>query len=106
MYVNYASKIVPNSCKDGWFKIRNDTDWNKSKWTWQRCSASTDNKAIFYDDNAPNDNEDDVINLLNAMNGKRCFAADFEDHRGRWISAQFNIAGAFAKFIDLQEGVE
>ena len=106
VYVAYDSKIVPNSCKMGAFKIRKDTDWNKNNWTWQRCCASTDNKAIFFEDNAPNDNEDDVINLLNAMNGKRWVAAGFEDHRGRWIFARFNITGAFAKFKDLQEGVE
>ncbi len=106
VFVDYCSKVIPNSCNKGAFIIRNDSNWKDSRWTWQRCSCSTDNSALFFVDNSPNDNEDDVITLLNAMSGKRWFAAGFEDHHGRWIFARFNITGAFAKFIDLQEGVE
>ena len=93
VYVCYGSKVVPKSCKKGAFQIRNDSNWEDSCWTWQNCSCSTDNTAIFFNDNSPNDNEDDVINLLNAMNGKQYFAAVFEDHRGRWFFAKFNIMG-------------
>lgn len=108
VYINYCSKIVPNSVNEIAYKFSatNFIANNDAKWLFQSCSASTDNTAIFFNDNTPNDDRDDVVNLLNAMNGKRYFAACFKDHRDRMIIAVFDITGAFAKYIDLQEGVE
>lgn len=103
VYIDYCQKIVPNSVNEIAYKFSANND---AKWLWQSCCASTDNTAIFFKDNSPNDDRDDVVNLLNAMNGKRYFTADFKDHRDRWIIARFDITGAFAKYIDLQEGVE
>lgn len=101
IFVEYGSKIVPNSLKDGYYRFSKD-----AKWTWQRCSCSDNNKGMFYNDNYSNDGTDDVVNLLNGMNGARYFAADFKDHHNRWIFAEFDITGAFSKYRDLEEGCD
>jgi hypothetical protein len=101
VYVAYCSKVVPNSVNEIAYRFS-----ESQKWVWQRCQVSTSNEAVFFGDNAPNDNRDDVVDLINAMKGKQYFVADFKDHRGRWVFAEFDITGAFAKYIDLQEGVE
>ena len=101
VYVDYGSKIVPNSLEGGYY------GYNKgSKMIWQRGQCSTGNTAMFFLDNNANDRENDVVNLLNGMNGGRYFAAQFRDHRNQWIFAEFDITGAFSKYRDLEEGCD